>query len=235
MMIEHKIKFLKAYNTNLGVGGKIIKSPTKKFKIKIDSFILGALLGTIISTLFIFVVRYLQYDEYLTVTTTHPSIWRERILSNMQSSVKSLNDSRVLCWVLTHPDNYYNALSVNNTWGQHCDKLLFISTDLTDGLDVVKVNVTEGRTNLWGKTKRALEHIYENYLDSYDWFLKADDDTFVIIENLKYLLYSYSPDMPIYFGCKLRPFVDQVRPFLLINYETRANEIFYWLYRFEFC
>lgn len=30
-----------------------------------------------------------------------------------------------------------------------------------------------------------------------------------MLENLRYMLYPYSPSFPIYFGCKFKPFVKQ--------------------------
>lgn len=57
---------------------------------------------------------------------------------------------------------------------------------------------------LWGKTKTGFKHAFENYLDKADWFFKGDDDTFLIVENLKKMLWNYKPADPIWFGCKFR-------------------------------
>ena len=40
-----------------------------------------------------------------------------------------------------------------------------------------------------------------------DWFVKADDDTYMIVENLRYMLEPYNASQPIYFGCKFKPYV----------------------------
>lgn len=48
-----------------------------------------------------------------------------------------------------------------------------------------------------------------SYLDKADWFLKADDDTYVIVENMRLLLSRFSPDKPVYLGRRFRRFVHQ--------------------------
>ncbi len=56
-----------------------------------------------------------------------------------------------------------------------------------------------------------LRYVYAHYMDEADWFLKADDDTYVVMENLRYMLQPYNSSQPIYFGCKFKPYVKQVR------------------------
>jgi glycoprotein-N-acetylgalactosamine 3-beta-galactosyltransferase len=47
-------------------------------------------------------------------------------------------------------------------------------------MDIIKLPVEEGRVNLWGKTKAAFKYAFENHYEDADWFLKADDDTYVM-------------------------------------------------------
>ena len=51
---------------------------------------------------------------------------------------------------------------------------------------------------------QAFAYVWENHRDEADWFLKADDDTFVILENLKDLLRNYNSEKPIQFGHRFK-------------------------------
>ncbi|XP_042874634.1 glycoprotein-N-acetylgalactosamine 3-beta-galactosyltransferase 1-like isoform X1 [Penaeus japonicus] len=117
---------------------------------------------------------------------------------------------RVLCWVMTMPASHdKKAVHVKATWGKRCNKLIFISSKNNESLGAIDVGVEEGRNMLWGKTKAAYKYVYDHHLQEYDWFLKADDDTYVIMENLRYMLSSYDPKYPIYFGSRFKPFTKQ--------------------------
>ena len=73
----------------------------------------------------------------------------------------------------------------------------------------IGLNVKPGRLHLYTKTMLAFDHVYQHHLNDADWFLKADDDTYVILENLRYLLSANSPDDPVYFGHHFQMFMEQ--------------------------
>ncbi|KAI4883113.1 hypothetical protein NFI96_020364 [Prochilodus magdalenae] len=116
---------------------------------------------------------------------------------------------RVLCWVMTRPLNLQTKTRhIQATWAKHCNMVLYMSSEATD-FPTVGLNVSEGRAQLYWKTIRAFQYIHTHHLDSAEWFLKADDDTFVVVENLRRLLCQHDTEEPVYFGHRFRPFVKQ--------------------------
>uniref|UniRef100_A0A1A9UNJ0 N-acetylgalactosaminide beta-1,3-galactosyltransferase n=1 Tax=Glossina austeni TaxID=7395 RepID=A0A1A9UNJ0_GLOAU len=115
------------------------------------------------------------------------------------------DEVRILCWIMTSSENYIKrAIHIKKTWGKRCNKLLFMGSRNHEDWDSIELAVGEGRNQLWNKTKAAFTYIYKYHLSDADWFLKTDDDTYIIMENLRYLLYPYRPETPIYFGCEFR-------------------------------
>ena len=76
-------------------------------------------------------------------------------------------------------------------------------------LPAIKLNVTQGYDHLTSKTMHAFDYVYQHYYQKHDWFIKVDDDSYVILENLRYLLSSHKPSEPIFFGHRFRVLVKQ--------------------------
>lgn len=117
---------------------------------------------------------------------------------------------RVLCWIMTGPQNLdTKAIHVKKTWAKRCNVLIFISSTTNTSFPTVGLNISEGREHLTGKTMQAFKYVYEHYKDQAEWFMKADDDTYVILENLRYFLKDYKPSDPVYFGHHFKTIVKQ--------------------------
>ena len=153
---------------------------------------------------------------------------------------------------MTTPQNHKTkALSVKQTWGKRCNILLFMSSEIgvllrvifsqfshprslrtlfsskDTTLPTVPLAVREGRNQLWGKTRESFRYIWNHYRDEADWFLKADDDTYVnrihttgykntkydlivryvSVENLRYFLSGFNSSAPLWFGHKYKAFI----------------------------
>ncbi len=101
-------------------------------------------------------------------------------------------NTKVLCFIpIISTDHNVRALDVMNTWGKRCDKLVFASNTTDSDIGAIKVDVsTEDWAHLWEKQRETMRYIWQEYGNEYDWFIKADLDTYVIVENLKAYLAS---------------------------------------------
>jgi glycoprotein-N-acetylgalactosamine 3-beta-galactosyltransferase len=91
---------------------------------------------------------------------------------------KLFNEVKILCWVFTIPSNHKSkVVHIRNIWGHKCNKLIFMSNQTDPNYpDIVAINSPYGRHHFWNKTIEVMQYVYDNYIDDYDWFMKADDD-----------------------------------------------------------
>ncbi|XP_046575241.1 glycoprotein-N-acetylgalactosamine 3-beta-galactosyltransferase 1-B-like [Haliotis rubra] len=123
---------------------------------------------------------------------------------------KMAQQVRVLCWVMTSPTNFRTKADVvKATWGHRCNILLFFSSVVDPHLPTIALNVSEGRQHLTAKSMHAFKYVYDHYYDQADWFMKCDDDTYVIVENLRYFLSTKNTSDPFFYGHHFKPIVKQ--------------------------
>ncbi|XP_030763722.1 glycoprotein-N-acetylgalactosamine 3-beta-galactosyltransferase 1-like isoform X2 [Sitophilus oryzae] len=201
------------YVRNL-IGHKI-----RKFqRPSVQPFLLGVVIGMVVTALITLPSGYnlslfRSYASERKITSrigNHSSDDHHHRMTNISLSSQLYNEVKVLCWILTGPQNHEKkAKHVKATWGQRCNTLIFMSTEDDPSLPAVALPVIEDRNNLWGKTKAAFQYVYDHHYNDADWFFKADDDTYAVMENLRYLLRDYEPTDPIYFGFRFKPYVKQ--------------------------
>ena len=125
----------------------------------------------------------------------------DRHLKQNGFNLKEIERPRILCWIPTPLTNLAErAKSVKDTWGKRCNMLLFFSSKADSSFPAIGLNVEEGSDKLFNKTRASLRYIYQRHINDVDWFLKADDDTYVIMENLRYFLSKLNPSDPHFIG-----------------------------------
>jgi glycoprotein-N-acetylgalactosamine 3-beta-galactosyltransferase len=123
----------------------------------------------------------------------------KKVLDFIQIAKPLPNPPKILCFIMTHSGNHATRIqSVLNTWGRKCDKLV-LASNTTDasivGADVVQMQSKATWKHLWSKLQETLVYISTHYHEEYDWFLKIDDDTYLIFENLQAYLESLPPSI----------------------------------------
>lgn len=153
------------------------------------------------------------------------SINIKNINLNLKSSLFEIKP-RIFCIIFTIPENYISkATVIHQTWGHKCDNHKFISVIPNKHLNQsrIKNNSTEIKfnnftilqpagfikdayRNLTEKLYLAIRHVYSNYND-YDWYIKADDDTFIHMNNLRLFLATKNPYKPVTYGYDFKLYV----------------------------
>lgn len=162
--------------------------------------------------------KRLSQDEWMeqpissTTETTRPiAVDAQYKMVTNDDVAKALQEQvRVLCWIAVTSDTKDRALIVKETWGRRCTKFLMIGDEETTNIpNTISLNISSGRKYLWPKTREAFRYIYENHFQDADWFLKADTDSYYIMENLRYVLAQHDLSKPAYLGCEIQLYVKE--------------------------
>lgn len=78
-----------------------------------------------------------EYDEdFFLELGVHSPNETVHALENSSTAQFLYNEVKVLCWIMTSPNNHKKkAMHVLRTWGPRCNKLLFMSTKEGNAID----------------------------------------------------------------------------------------------------
>ncbi|PAV57316.1 hypothetical protein WR25_13719 [Diploscapter pachys] len=173
--------------------------------------------------LLIFSLCYVVYEvQYKTGIEIFPFIpiddsgfeeYSEKLLSTVRSSLAARNQDKsgsLLCWVMTTSIYHKTRVqAINETWFNKCDASHLLTNNgrflnIHTSFHTVFHNLPESYFKLFWKTRLALYFLYNNVSSEFDWYFKADDDTYVIVENLRRYLSKFDPNEPHFIGYRLR-------------------------------
>uniref|UniRef100_A0A0N4ZDC1 N-acetylgalactosaminide beta-1,3-galactosyltransferase n=1 Tax=Parastrongyloides trichosuri TaxID=131310 RepID=A0A0N4ZDC1_PARTI len=137
--------------------------------------------------------------EYMKFQQSYDNSVFHNISFELQSNIK------IFCVILTTPKNKEaKCIPQKNTWLKRCNNYVFASTINDKTLPSIKSFRHDDYKYSYGKIKNAFRWVKNNYnIDEYDYFLKADDDTYFIMENLRGYLINKNPDKYFYFGFRV--------------------------------
>jgi glycoprotein-N-acetylgalactosamine 3-beta-galactosyltransferase len=184
---------------------------------------------------------YSRFNRALALVTVHPKAAVNRT-TPQPTTASTINSKypRIFCYVGTISTYHKtHAQLVADTWGQRCDKLVFFSnetgtitvnkgTPFEVNFPIIKMNAPADYWHLWMKHKEVLKYVYDHYRHDYDWFYKADDDAYVIMDNLRD--YLKRPEMimnykrrPIHLGKRFNLTAERVHGYIDYGDKTMGN------------
>ncbi|XP_014214211.1 glycoprotein-N-acetylgalactosamine 3-beta-galactosyltransferase 1-B [Copidosoma floridanum] len=90
------------------------------------------------------------------------------------------------------------ATTIEDTWGRHCNQLLFFSRYLSDA-PVINLNIKY--TSSWQLLCEVMRHVWKTRdRVPLNWLIFVNDDTFVVLENLRHMLAPLDHEQYFYLG-----------------------------------
>ncbi|CAL8068864.1 unnamed protein product [Calicophoron daubneyi] len=107
----------------------------------------------------------------------------------------------VYCYILTEPSQLQSQRHVQNTWVRRCTYSAFISPGNDSVLKILDAghDAKTYKRNSWNSMRRTLRAIYATRQNTM-YFVKANYNDYIILENLRYMLEVEDPDEPFLMG-----------------------------------
>ena len=141
------------------------------------------------------------------------SLIKSDVLLYSKDILRQRQTPRIFCMITTTPKYFLNRTkAVNDTWAPRCDRYFFVTESYESNAASALINfakqipiapiknIIPGYDHLTQKSNLALLFAYTNYINDYDWFVKADDDTYLFVDNLKTFLSDKNSSEPVTYG-----------------------------------
>lgn len=168
-------------------------------KLRTIHMILGLAIGIILG-------QYIKQEFKSQIICTriqnksHPSTEAQLITINTLPPEKTL----IFVGVMTAAKYLETrAEAVYRTWGMELPgKIIFFSSEQsqTRSVPLVPLKGVDDRYPPQKKSFRMLKYMYDNYIDQFEWFLRADDDVYIRAERLEQFLRSIDSTKPQFIG-----------------------------------
>ena len=114
---------------------------------------------------------------------------------------------KIFCLILTRPQNIYTkAKQVKDIWGYKCDDYRVVAklpAPVNHSVDLKVLDPPELAADTYKQLTRKMmstfKFLYLHHGD-FDWYLKADDDTFIFVDNLRTFLSDKNASGPVTYG-----------------------------------
>uniref|UniRef100_A0AC35THN8 N-acetylgalactosaminide beta-1,3-galactosyltransferase n=1 Tax=Rhabditophanes sp. KR3021 TaxID=114890 RepID=A0AC35THN8_9BILA len=121
---------------------------------------------------------------------------------------------RIFCIIVTTPKyKQSRVIPQINTWVKRCSGYAYASSVNDDSINAIKGFGKDNYKYGYGKVRGALIKMWKKHGDKFDYYLKADDDSYVIMENLRLFLLNKDPNQDLYEGFKLHVTTDGKKPY----------------------
>ncbi len=91
------------------------------------------------------------------------------------------------------------------TWLPRCDGYqIYTDQPMPAGYPFKVLNRLVQKNQTWHKFRDALTYAFTQRDKHYDFYIRSDDDSFLIVENFKQFLSNKNPDNPYYIGFNIR-------------------------------
>lgn len=135
-----------------------------------------------------------------------------RIIDRKNLSALALTDTgyakrlamkiNIYCYILTDPTSHQSkAYHAQATWVRRCTRYGFVSSSSAKTLRMLETNRPKDdyNRNSWNSMRETLRAVYLQKSQA-EFFLKADDSIYIIMENLRHALEFEDPNEPFLMG-----------------------------------